>query len=53
MTIWLVAPGAHYEGEHVAFARLFHAEADARAYEAKLLGQLGVDYVVVQEMEVA
>jgi hypothetical protein len=55
MTVWLVAPGANYEGETVAFARLFHAEADARAYKAELMaadGLLGVDYVVVQEMEV-
>jgi hypothetical protein len=56
MTVWLVAPGAHYEGETVAFARLFHAEAEARAYEADLMaadGLLGVDYVVVRELEVA
>ena len=54
MTVWLVAPGANYEGENVAEARVFRTEADARAYEAELMdgATLGVDYVVVQEMEV-
>ena len=52
MTVWLVAPGVDYEGERVADARLFHNEADARAYEAELMGEIGVDYVVVREMEV-
>jgi hypothetical protein len=54
MTVWLVAPGAHYEGETVAEARVFRCEVDARAYEAELMegATLGVDYVVVQEMEV-
>ena len=54
MTVWLVAPGADYEGEDVSRARLFHNEADARVYEAELNaeGLLGFDYVVVREMEV-
>jgi hypothetical protein len=52
MTVWLVAPGEDYHGETVAEARLFHAEADARAYETELAAQWGVDYVVVREMEV-
>jgi hypothetical protein len=55
MTVWLVAPGANYEGETVMDARVFHTETDARAYEAELMNgaTLGVDYVVVQEMVVA
>ena len=55
MTVWLVAPGAQYEGETVADARVFQTEAAARAYEAELMNgaTLGVDYVVVQEMVVA
>ncbi len=52
MTVWLVAPGIDYEGELLSEARLFHTEADARAYEAELVGGLGVDYVMVREMEV-
>ena len=52
MSVWLVAPGVDYEGERVADARLFHNEADARAYEAELAGELGVDYVVVKQMGV-
>ena len=54
-TVWLVAPGANYEGEDVASARVFRSEADARAYEAELMdgATLGVDYVVVRELEVA
>ena len=55
MTVWLVAPGAQYEGENMADARVFRTEAAARAYEAELMNgaTLGVDYVVVQEMVVA
>ena len=54
MTIWLVAPGANYEGENVAEARVFRTEAAARAYEAEIMNgaTLGVDYVIVREMEV-
>jgi hypothetical protein len=54
MVVWLIAPGADYEGEDVSRARLFHNEADARAFEAELNaeGLLGFDYVVVREMEV-
>jgi hypothetical protein len=54
MTVWLVAPGASYEGEDVEQARVFRSEADARAYEAELLdgATLGVDYVVVRQMVV-
>ena len=52
MTVWIVAPGADYEGESVHRARCFHQEADARAFEAELRKELGVDYVVVREMEV-
>jgi hypothetical protein len=54
MVVWLVAPGADYEGEDVSRARLFQNEADARAFEAELNaeGLLGFDYVVVREMEV-
>jgi len=53
MTVWLVAPGAHYEGENVAEARVFRSEADARAYEAELMegATPSVDYVVVREVE--
>jgi len=54
MTIWLVAPGANYEGENVAEARVFRTEAAARAYEVELLNgaTLGVDYVEVRQLEV-
>jgi hypothetical protein len=54
MTVWLVAPGAQYEGENVAEARVFRSEAAARTYKGELMNgaTLGVDYVVVQEMEV-
>lgn len=54
MTVWLVAPGAQYEGENVVEARVFRSEVAARTYEAELMNgaTLGVDYVVVQEMGV-
>ena len=54
MVVWLVAPGADYEGQDVSRARLFHNEADARAYEAELNAVMveGLEYVVVREMEV-
>lgn len=52
LTVWLVAPGIDYEGESAEDTRLFHAEADARAYEAEL--QTGsYDYVVVRQVAVA
>jgi hypothetical protein len=52
MMVWLVAPGADYEGEDMSEARVFRSEADARAYEAELMegATLGVDYVVVREV---
>jgi hypothetical protein len=54
MTVWLVAPGACYEGEDVEQARVFRSEADARAYEAELMNgaTLGVDYVEVRQLVV-
>ena len=54
MTVWIVAPGADYEGESVHAARCFHKEADARAYAEAIDNSslLGVDYVVVREVEV-
>jgi len=54
MMVWLVAPGANYEGEDVGQARVFRSEADARAYEAELLdgSTLGVDYVEVRQLVV-
>ena len=54
LTVWLVAPGANYEGEDVSQARLFRSEVDARAYEAELTdgATLGVDYVEVRQLVV-
>jgi hypothetical protein len=52
LTVWLVVPGVEYEGENAFEARLFYAEADARAYEAELLADPD-DYVVVRQLTVA
>ena len=54
MTVWLVVPGAQYEGEDVTQARVFRSETDARAYEAELMtgATLGVDYVEVRQLAV-
>lgn len=53
LTVWLVAPGADYEGESAEDTRLFYAEADARAYEAEFEGHSYYTYVVVRQVAVA
>lgn len=38
LSVWCVAGGWDYEGEHVESLRLFRSEESARRYEAELLG---------------
>lgn len=38
LSVWCVAGGLDYEGEHVESLRLFRSEESARRYEAELLG---------------
>jgi hypothetical protein len=52
MKVYAVIAGADYEGEDFASLRLFDCLSAADAYAKELDGQLGVDYVLIEQREV-
>ena len=52
MKVYAVISGADYEGEHFDSLRLFDCLSSADAYAKELDGQLGVDYVLIEQREI-
>lgn len=52
MKVYAVIAGADYEGEDFSSLRLFDCLSAADAYAKELDGQLGVDYVLIEQREV-
>jgi hypothetical protein len=52
MKVYAVIAGADYEGENFSTLRLFDCLSAADAYAKELDGQLGVDYVLIEQREV-
>ena len=52
MKVYAVIAGADYEGQDFDSLRLFDCRSAADAYAQELEGDLGVDYVLVEEREV-
>jgi hypothetical protein len=52
MKVYAVIAGANYEGEHFDSLRLFDCLSAADAYAKELDGQLGVDYVLIEQREI-
>ena len=52
MTVYAVIAGADYEGENFSTLRLFSTKVSAEAYAEELKGEMGSDYVLIEEREV-